>query len=359
MAKMDKMEKKRNSNGDIVLDTFDSYKDNSFVYGSNAKCWFKFDDGRVLFKSYNDKPRRSKEMYLDDSDDTSELMPYGEVLYSIAAKEYGVNCAKYDFATYKGEIGTISYDLVYGNNNIAIDGLTLFARYNPDHLPDIMRKNTNNLDVIMMFNKKYNNYKELSKVFEARYPEDVERLQNELVNIFVLDVLFDHVDKNLWNIMVVTDEYGNDPHVVSIDSSHIACLYRGQRYIEEAVNSLLTSDGTITIEDYLRGGVYGYDVNVKEENYNPSKDLIDFYYSLDQNKRDELFKFVKDFDIKKILNEVSKIKNVDPIVKTWISAVVNSRKSFLLKKFYHINDNYKDDHTSKNFHLKKRNTKMI
>ena len=85
-------------------------------------------------------------------------MPYGEVLYSVAAKEYGVNCAKYDFATYKGEVGTISYDLAYGTDNIAIDGLTLVARYNPDHLPDIMRKNTNNLDVIMMLNKKYKYY---------------------------------------------------------------------------------------------------------------------------------------------------------------------------------------------------------
>lgn len=357
MAKLDRLEKKRNSSGNIVLDSFDSYKENGFVYGSNAKCWFKFDDGRVLFKEYSDKPRKSKELYFDDTDETSELMPYGEVLYSVAAREYGVNSAKYDFATYKGNEGTISYDLASKDNVIAIDGLTLFARYNPDHLPDIMRKNTNNLDVVMMFNKKYNNYAELTKVFKTRYPDDVESLQNELIYIFILDVLFDHVDKNLWNLMIITDEYGNNPHIVSIDSSHIACLYRGQKYIEDAVSSLLVSDGTITIEDYLRGGVYGYDVNVKERNYNPAKDLIDFYYGLDDTKRDEIFRFVKEFDIKKIINEVSKVKSVDPIVNTWISAVVNSRKSFLLKKFYHINDNYKEEHSSKNFHLKKRNRK--
>lgn len=327
--------KKRNNLGLIELDSFEKNKENGLVYGSNAKCWFKFDDGRVLFKEYD-----------------NDLEAFGEVLYSKVASIYDISCAKYDFASYKGKSGTISYDVACCDNKIAIDGLTLFSRYNPDHLPKSIKNNTNNIEIMSMFNKKYNNYQELTKVFETRYPEDVKRLQKELIEMFILDVLFDHVDKNLWNILLVSDEYGNDPHLVSIDSSHIACLYRGKEYIKNAVNSLLTSDGNITIEDYLRGGVYGYDVDVKDRNYNPAKDLIEFYYNCDEIQREEIASFVKKIEIDEILESLSKSYNVDPIVVTWINAVFNSRKSFLLKKFYHINDNYKDEHIGKNFHLR-------
>jgi len=328
--------KKRNINGDLELNSFEKLKESAFVYGSNAKYWFKFDDARILFKDYD-----------------NELEAYGEVLYSKLASKYGINCAIYDFATFKGEQGTISYDIAFKNDLVVIDGVTLFARYNTDKLPSIIKRNTNNIEVISMFNKKYNNYLELSKLFEQRYPEDLNKLQKEMIYTFVLDVLLDHVDKNLWNILITTDEYGNNAHFVSIDSSHIACLYRGEDYIRNAISSLLTSDGSITIEDYLSGGVYGYDVDVKDRDYNPVKDLIDFYYNCEPAQREELTKFVKSIDIKDVLDELSKLKRVNPNINTWIEAVFNSRKSFLLKKFYHINDNYKGEHNKKNFHLRK------
>ena len=336
IGSVSKLLKRRNIYGDIELDYFEKSKESTLVYGSNAKCWFGFDDGRVLFKTYD-----------------NELEAYGEVLYSKVANKYGVNCAKYDFAFYKDEYGTISYDLAYKNGLVAIDGMTLFARYTPDKLPEIMRRNIHNIDVISMFNKKYNNYEEFSKVFNERYPNDVKELQQEMIKTFILDVLLDHADKNLWNILLLTDEYGNNPHFVSIDSSHIACLYRGNQYIKEAVNSLLAGDGSITIEDYLCGGVYGYDVDVKDRDYNPAKDLIEFYYNCDDSQREEIAKFVKSIDISDVLEELRKVKRLDPIINTWINAVVSSRKTFLLKKFYHINDNYKGEHDKKNFHLRK------
>lgn len=327
--------KKRNTCGEIELDKFEKLKETSLVYGTNAECWFRFDDARILFKFYE-----------------NNLEAYGEVLYSKVAQKYGINCAEYDFASYGGESGTISYDVAFGSDTIAIDGLTMVTRYNNNNLPDIITKRSNNIEVISMLNKKYNNYEELTKLFEMRYPDDVESLQKELIEIFILDVLFDHVDKNLWNIMVVTDLYGNNAHLVSIDSSHIACLYRGYEYIKRAVSSLLSSDGTITIEDYLQGGVYGYDVDVKDRDYNPCKDLIEFYYNCDETQRDMIVKLVKDINIDECLEEIRKIYKVEPIIETWVSAVVNSRKSFLLKKFYHINDNYKEEHGKKNFNLR-------
>ncbi len=330
-----KILKKRNMYGQIEMDRFEKSRENSIVYGSNAKCWFKFDDGRVLFKNYD-----------------NELEAYGEVLYSKVAQKYDINCAAYDFAKYKGEEGTISYDVAYGDDLIAIDGLTLVTRYNNQQLPDIITKKYNNIEVVAMLNKKYNNYEELTRLFEARYPDRVESLQKELIEIFVLDVLFDHVDKNLWNLMIVTDLYGNNPHLISIDSSHVACLYRGKEYIRQAISSLLSSDGTITIEDYLQGGVYGYDVDVKERDYNPCKDLIEFYYSCDESQRETIAKLVKEIDVNSVMEEMRKTRKIDQIVETWINAVVNSRKSFLLKKFYRINDNYKGEHNKKNFNLR-------
>jgi hypothetical protein len=322
--------------GDIDLKSLEKFKDSVYVSGTNAMCWFKFDDGRILFKKYDD-----------------ELSAYGEVLYSKVASKYGINCAKYDFATYKEYTGTISYDIAFGEHKIAIDGVTLFARYNPTHLPDIINRSTSNLGVMVMFNKKYNNYQELTKLFETRYPDDVETLKEEVIKTFILDVLFDHVDKNLWNIMIVTDEYGKNAHFFSIDSSHIARLNEGKEYIKSAVNSLLTSDGTVTIEDYLSGGVYGYNVDSKDREYNPLKDIIDFYYNLTDSQREEITQFVKEMDISDVIEEINKVKRMDSVVNTWISAVFNARKSFILKKFYHINDNYKGEHVNKNFHLRK------
>ena len=337
---MSKLLKKRNSNGQIDLDKFEKVKDNSLVYGSNAKYWFKFDDGRVLFKAYD-----------------NELEAYGEVLYSMVARKHDINCAIYDFATYKNESGTISYDVAYDNSQVVIDGLTLVTRYNSNGLPDIITKRSSNIEVISMLNKKYNNYEELSKLFDARYPDDLEILQRDLIKIFILDVLFDHVDKNLWNMIILTDMYGNNARIISIDSSHIACLYRGKEYIKEAINSLLSSDGTITIEDYLQGGVYGYDVDVKDRDYNPCKDLLEFYYNCDELQREFISKLVREIDVNECIEDIRKIYKVDPIIETWISAVVNARKSFLLKKFYHINDNYKGEHNRKNFNLRVLNKK--
>lgn len=326
----------KRSNGYIALDSFEKYKDSTPAYGSNAKCWFKFNDARILFKEYE-----------------NPLEAYGEVLYSKVADKYGINCAKYDFATYKGDKGTISYDVAYKNGLIAIDGLVLFTRYSPDRLPDVIRRRTNDLEVIAMFNKKYNNYNELTKLFEIRYPQDVIRLQRELLKMFILDVLFDHVDKNLWNLLITSDEYGNNPEIVSIDNSHIACLYKGEQYIKNAVSSLLSSNGSITIEDYLSGGVYGYDVDVKDRNYNPVKDLIDFYKASNDVQRGEISEFIREMEISDILSEMEKKYCIDPIVNTWIKGVFESRKSFLLKKFYQINDNYEPLKKKNNLHFKK------
>lgn len=334
--------KKRNSLGDIDLNNFTKFKEKTFVYGSNAKFWFKFNDTRILFKEYDNK-----------------LESYGEVLYSKVAKKYGVNCAEYDFATYKNSFGTISYDIAFDKDLTIIDGMTLFSRYNQDNLPEMITKRIYNLQVISMFNKKYNNYYEFSKLFNERYPDSVEVLEKELVKMFVLDVLFDHVDKNLWNVMIVSDSYGNNPHIVAIDSSHIACLYRGEEYIKEAINSLLTSNGSITIEDYLRGGVYGYDVDIKEREYNPAKDLLDFYYNCNDEERKNIFDFVRTIEIEEEIKELNKIKNIDPLVCMWINAVFNSRKNFLLKKFYHMNDNYKEEHRKRNFNLRVLKKKTV
>lgn len=325
---------KRNHLGNIVLDQFDKRKETGVVFGSNAKCWFRFDDARILFKEYE-----------------NDLEAFGEVLYSEVATKYGVNCAKYDFASYKNETGTISYDIAFGDDKIVIDGVTLFTRYGKDNLPAMVTKQTNDLNVIRMFNKKYNNYDQLIEVLQERYKEDILTLKQELIKMFILDVLFDHADKNLWNLMIVTDEYGKHAQLVSIDNSHIACLYRGKEYIKNAVNSLLTSDGSIIIEDYLMGGVYGYDVDIKERDYNPTLDLIEFYRSHEE-LREEISNFVKSIEISDIMKEMEKLHPIDPIVDTWIKAVVNSRKSFLLRKFYHINDDFKEEHKGKNFRLR-------
>ena len=337
---IEKIYKKRiKLGGYIDLNPFASSKESSYVYGSNARCWFKFDNGRILFKAYE-----------------NDLEAYGEVLYSSIANKHKVNCPRYDFATFKTgreeEYGTISYDLAYGEDKIAIDGLTLFARYGDDRMPDLLKNRGHNLELVKMFNKKYNNYEEFTKLFERRYPDDVKALQKELIRMFVLDVLLDNVDKNLWNIIIVTDSYGNNPHLYSIDSSHIACLYRGEEFIKNTISNLLVSDGSVTIKDYLSGGCYGYDVDVKDNNYDPCRDLLDFYKNSDEETRNEIQELIKEIDINEEIEIINKIHKVDSRVNDWICAVFNTRKAYLLKKFYHINDNYREDGKKKNFRLK-------
>ena len=128
----------------------------------------------------------------------------------------------------------------------------------------------------------------------------------------------------------------------------------GKEYIKDAVNTLLTSSGTVTIEDYLSGGVYGYDVDIKTKDYNPCKDLFSFYASSDDALKEEMMNMIKEMNIDEIIEELNKTKKIDQIVKTWICAVFNSRKSFILKKFYHISSNYKGDNINKNFFMKRR-----
>ena len=45
MISIDKLNKKRIKNGGYLdLNQFVNLKENSYVYGSNARFWFKFDD---------------------------------------------------------------------------------------------------------------------------------------------------------------------------------------------------------------------------------------------------------------------------------------------------------------------------
>ena len=149
----------------LDLTPFEKNKESVVVRGTNARFWFKFDDDRVLFKSYDDI-----------------IEAYGEVLYSQVAEKYDINCAKYEFAKYKDEYGVISHDLGYKNDRMIMDGLTLFVRYETE-MPEALKQNSRSLEVMLMLNKKYNNYQAFMEMFEKRYPEEVHNLEEEMIEL--------------------------------------------------------------------------------------------------------------------------------------------------------------------------------
>lgn len=303
--KRNKIEELRNKEGYINLDKLESFiEKGEIVEGSNAKQWFNFEGVRFLFKEYD-----------------SVLPAFGEVLYSRIADSCGVDCAEYDFATYKGAIGTISYDFL-GEEKAYYNFLELTTQFMDTKFT--LEEIKNNRDLLVLHNNKYNNLFAIKNLLEEIFndPDEKERVEVELIKQFCLDVVFWHKDRRLWNYGVVVDECSDAMFLApSHDNSHVLCLEKGKEYIESVIYDLINGE---SINDVV--GEYSMFDEKKDDSI---AQLLNFYEGSDKNVRKEIENVISNINIE----EVEKLRltcQIGDIELLWIKAVLNYRKSSIL-----------------------------
>ncbi|MBQ3475457.1 MAG: HipA domain-containing protein [Bacilli bacterium] len=133
----------------------------SFNY-NDSKCFFKFDK--------------------------SQYDVYNELIAEEFAKDYGIDCAHYDLGFFHGFRGVIS-------KNFIKPGEMFYTGYN------LMEKVFNNNEDKLFNSVDYNNldfYKEHLN----------EELFEELINVFIFDVLTGNCDRHENNIGFIKDDFG-------------------------------------------------------------------------------------------------------------------------------------------------------
>lgn len=158
------MEKVRDNLGFIEIDKLDITIEN---LNKNIKVFF-----------YN-----GKKYYFKKCKKIDEV--YNELIAEEIAKDYGINHVHYDLASYNGFIGVISEDFIKDNNYTSInDILTKFYK------TDI---------------EKHNNLEDIWCVLDYLYKNKciVSKLMNELVNIFIYDIITGNIDRHVENYGII------------------------------------------------------------------------------------------------------------------------------------------------------------
>ncbi len=301
----------RGSSGYINLNKLEIYREKGeIVEGSNAKSWFNVDGTRFLFKEYD-----------------SVLPAFGEVLYSNVGLSCGVDCAKYDFAQYNGNVGTISYDFLNEDKVVYYNFLYLTAQFTDAKFSlDEIKKDKN---LLVMHNNKYNNLTSINELVGDLFTlteEEKNNFEIQLVKMMVLDTVFWHRDRNLWNYGVIVNEDTDAAKLASIhDNSYVLFLEKGEDHIEETIASLIAG-GKISVGDYACTKFYEDDG--EEDNIGQ---LIDFYEQSNENVRKVIEDLLEKIDVEKEINKLRKIVRVGDVATLWMKAVLNYRKDTILK----------------------------
>lgn len=307
MSRM-KIEGCRNKLGFINLNKLSLYKEKGVVVeGSDAKTWFNVCGTRFLFKEYDDV-----------------LECFGEVLYCNAAKMCGMDCAEYDFAMCDGKVGTISYDFL-NENEAYYDFLELTTQFGDEGLG--LENVATDHDLLVIQNNKYNNLlavKELvGKLFRISTDEKKD-IELGLVEMYVLDTLFWHRDRTLWNYGLVIDESTDQAKLAKIhDNSHVLFLDRGSEYIESCIVDFISSGASI--KSKYSSLMFDMDEDDSIEQ------LIEFYANSDEETRFIIERVINDFDAGKAIEETKNQCEIGDIPTLWIKAVLNLRQKTISK----------------------------
>lgn len=303
-----KIEICRNDEGFINLNKLDNFREKGeVVEGSHAKVWFNVEGVRFLFKEYDDV-----------------LPAFGEVLYSRVANKCGVKCASYDFAVYNGKVGTISYDFL-NENSAYYSFLELTTQFCDTKFT--MEEIVKDKGLLVVQNNKYNNLTTICGVLEEIFSIDEEEKENiemELVKMFCLDALFVHADRRLWNYGVVVDEVKDEMSLApSHDNSHVLCLQKGKKYIEDCIYSLINGG---KIENVLVFDSY------ENQNEGSIKQLINYYVNSRSAVREKIEKIISEVNVDEEVETLKMFCKIDDISALWVKAVLNYRQSTILNE---------------------------
>lgn len=198
---------------------------------------------------------------------------YNELIAEELAKDFGIACAHYDIAVYDGKIGVIS-------KNIFENGDKNFE----------MKKILNGED--------NNNLTDIWDTLLFRYKNEkiVEKLMNEIVDVFMFDVLIGNSDRHTGNLQLVE----NDNNV------KICPLYDNER--------MLSSDS-------IKYGIYFMGIErddyYRDIAFDENRNLLFRFLNMSDNIYKEIFKsklwIISNENINKVINRVeNRINNNIP-----------------------------------------------
>lgn len=103
---------------------------------------------------------------------------YNELVANELAKDFDINCVEYDLASYNGMIGNISEDYIKGRNHMLMSEF-LFTNMGS------------------RYSSYCNNIKTISSLFYLKFDDvTAEKLTNQLITLFIFDVLIANSDRN-------------------------------------------------------------------------------------------------------------------------------------------------------------------
>lgn len=304
-----KIENSRNDNGCIDLAKLEEYKEpGEFISGTYTKNWYNVEGTRFLYKQYD-----------------NELLCFGEVLYSEAAKQANVECAVYDFCELNGSKGVITYDFLK-DDEAYYTTLELTSQFTDTKFT--LQEIQSNRELLAIHNSKYNNLESIKELLENLFHvSEVEKIkiQKELVKMFCLDTLFWHSDRNLWNHGVIVDEVTDKMRLAPIhDNSHVLRLEKGKHYISSTIMSLIGNERIEGLE-----GTSTFDVITGESN--SINQLIRFYSDSNSDVRDEIENIINSINVNQLVDGVNSRYPIDDVTLLWIKAILNYRQNSILK----------------------------
>lgn len=266
------MEELRDNNGYIVLDNLQF----EMVNNNLKQLIFYIDGKKYYFKPINDK----NEMY-------------NELIAEELSKDYGIKCAHYDIANYKGLKGVISEDFIKDNKYVAMSSIV--SKYYKEN------KNENS----------HNNLMDIWSAFDYRYKDEniSNKLMEELVNVFIFDILIANSDRHLNNYGVLENE----------KEVNIAPIFD---------NSYLLSIVALTEGEYCLG--VDEEENIFDSDYNGNRDkfLAKFLKESSSEYRDLVESklwIINNENIDKVLNRIEEKINckIDEEIKEKIKLNFN------------------------------------
>lgn len=121
---------------------------------------------------------------------------YNELVAEELAKDFDIPCAQYDLAIFDDEVGVISkYFIEKNQTSYSMEILTRQA-IKAGYI------NFNGSEI------KLNNLEDIWNILEFKYKENeiVQKLMNQLVDIFLFDVLIANIDRHNENLIIVEDK---------------------------------------------------------------------------------------------------------------------------------------------------------
>jgi len=228
---------------------------------------------------------------------------YYELIAYEIAKQMNLEACNYDLATYVDEIGVVSKNFLKDNDVIIRLEDLLYEAYQDIELP------------------KYNNLEDIENALNKKYGIKItDKLMEELIRIFIFDVIIGNIDRHMDNIFIV--ENNTIKFSPIFDNEKMLNKYS----INMGIYSLGVDreDYKYSEEDYDYSDNFIYKFLTKYNEYRNI--LIDWLFIIEDDNLDIIFNNIED----KINNEIEEnmkkyIKSKFKQNKNMIQKVLNNK----------------------------------